>query len=128
MEKSHKTLQRIERLQRLNSAKEWINDDLYRLMYKEDLYIAAYERIKSQPGNMTPGTDGIATRGGRSSGLMTPRRPPNLDPKGRGDKSMVGKRGAAEDVCAVVLQRLSDKAKTGLFASQSPGVEPHTRR
>src|SRR6267143_4687747 len=57
-------------------------------------------------------TDGIATRGGRSSGLMTPRRPPNLDPKGRGDKSMVGKRGAAEDVCAVVLQRLSDKAKT----------------
>ena len=45
MEKSHKTLQRIERLQRLNSAKEWINDDLYRLMYKEDLYIAAYERM-----------------------------------------------------------------------------------
>src|SRR5216684_2924845 len=69
-------------------------------------------------------TDGIATRGGRSSGFMTPRRPPNLDPKGRGDKSMVGKRGAAEDVCAVVLQCLSDTAKTGLFASQSPGVEP----
>ena len=36
---------------------------------------------------------------------------------------MVGKRGAAEDVDAVVLQRLSDRAKTGLFASQSPGVE-----
>jgi group II intron reverse transcriptase/maturase len=27
-------------------------------MYKEDLYILAYERIKSAPGNMTPGTDG----------------------------------------------------------------------
>jgi group II intron reverse transcriptase/maturase len=26
-------------------------------MYKEDLYILAYERIKSAPGNMTPGTD-----------------------------------------------------------------------
>jgi hypothetical protein len=26
-------------------------------MYKEDLYIIAYERIKSKPGNMTPGTD-----------------------------------------------------------------------
>jgi len=63
LEKSHKTLQRIERLQRLNSAKEWINDDLYRLMYKEDLYIAAYERIKSQPGNMTPGTDGMTLDG-----------------------------------------------------------------
>jgi len=27
-------------------------------MYKEDLYILAYERMKSAPGNMTPGTDG----------------------------------------------------------------------
>jgi len=58
---------------------------------------------------------------------MTPRRTTHLDPKGRGDKSMLGKRGTAEDVYAVVLQRLSDTAKTGLFASQSPGVEPHTR-
>lgn len=38
------------------------------------------------------------------------------------------KRGTVEDVYAVVLQRLSDRAKTGLSASQSPGVEPHTRR
>jgi hypothetical protein len=27
-------------------------------MYKEDLYVVAYERIKSKPGNMTSGTDG----------------------------------------------------------------------
>src|SRR6266481_3122708 len=60
-------------------------------------------------------TDGIATRGGRSSGSMTPRRTTDLDPKGRGDKSMLVKRGTAEDVYAVVLQRLSDTAKTGLF-------------
>ena len=26
-------------------------------MYKEDLYIIAYERIKSAPGNLTPGSD-----------------------------------------------------------------------
>jgi hypothetical protein len=73
-------------------------------------------------------TDGIATRGGRSSGFMTPRRTTDLDPKGRGDKSMLIKRGTAEDVYAVVLQRLSDKAKTGLFEPQSPAVERHTRR
>jgi len=72
-------------------------------------------------------TDGIATGGGRSSGSKTPRQTTNLDPKGRGDKSMLIKRGTAEDVYAVVLQRLSDTAKTGLFESQSPGVEPHTR-
>lgn len=58
MEESYKTLQRVERLRRLNSQREWINTDLYRMMYKADLYIVAYERIKSKPGNMTPGTDG----------------------------------------------------------------------
>jgi hypothetical protein len=54
---SHKTLERLEYLRKLNSNKRWINNQLYRLMYKEDLYIVAYERIKSKPGNMTPGTD-----------------------------------------------------------------------
>ena len=49
---SQKTIARLERLQHLNSNREWINRDLYRLMYREDLYIIAYERIKSKPGNM----------------------------------------------------------------------------
>ena len=54
---SQKTLQRLECLRKLNSNRDWKNRDLYRLMYKEDLYILAYEQIKSKPGNMTPGTD-----------------------------------------------------------------------
>ena len=58
MDESQKTLQRLERLRQLNTDRNWINDHLYRLMYKEDLYILAYERIKSAPGNMTPGSDG----------------------------------------------------------------------
>lgn len=31
---------------------------LYRLFFNEELFMVAYERIKSKPGNMTPGTDG----------------------------------------------------------------------
>lgn len=58
MEKSEQTLQRLERLRHLNADRNWVNTDLYRLMYKEDLYILAYERIKSAPGNLTPGSDG----------------------------------------------------------------------
>jgi hypothetical protein len=54
---SYKTLERLERLRTLNRNRQWVNHDIYRLMYKEDLYILAYERIKSKPGNMTPGTD-----------------------------------------------------------------------
>jgi hypothetical protein len=55
---SQKALERLEILRNLNSTKEWINHGLYRLMYEEDLYKVAYERIKSKPGNMTAGTDG----------------------------------------------------------------------
>jgi retron-type reverse transcriptase len=54
---SQKTLERLEYLRKANRNRRWINQDLYRLMYKEELYIIAYERIKSKPGNMTPGTD-----------------------------------------------------------------------
>nr|AYE93218.1 hypothetical protein C0995_000097 [Termitomyces sp.]AYE93275.1 hypothetical protein C0995_000035 [Termitomyces sp.] len=32
-----------------------VNDKLYRLLYDKELYYAAYQRIKSKPGNMTPG-------------------------------------------------------------------------
>ena len=37
---------------------QWINRNLYRLLYNPALHIMAYERLKSKPGNMTPGTDG----------------------------------------------------------------------
>ena len=54
---SQKTLERLEYLRKSNSNRCWVNNQLYRLMYKEDLYIVAYERMKSKPGNMTAGTD-----------------------------------------------------------------------
>jgi nicotine oxidoreductase len=52
------TLERLEHLRKRNSNRQWVNRDLYRLMYKEDWYILAYERLKSKPGNMTAGSDG----------------------------------------------------------------------
>ena len=45
---------------------------------------------------------------------MTPRRPPHLDPKGRGNNSMVGKREMSEDVYGMVLQRLHDMVRAAL--------------
>ncbi len=58
----------------------------------------------------------------------TSRRPPYLDPKGRGDSSLVGKREMSEDVYGMVLQRLRDRVRAGLCEPQCPAVEPHTRR
>src|SRR5260370_25505339 len=53
-----RSLERLEVIRKLNGEnREWVNSELYRLMYKQDLYILAYEHIKSHPGNMTPGTD-----------------------------------------------------------------------
>jgi len=59
---------------------------------------------------------------------MTPRRTTNLDPKGRGDKSMFVKRGTTEDVYVVALQRLSDMAKAILPKPQCPVAERHALR
>jgi retron-type reverse transcriptase len=56
-EAGYNSLQRLEVICKLNAKSGWINDDLYRLMYQKDMYILAYERMKSNPGNMTPGTD-----------------------------------------------------------------------
>lgn len=52
-----KSFTRIEAIRKANADPTYVNDRLYRLMFKEDLYIAAYEKIKSKPGNMTPGVD-----------------------------------------------------------------------
>ncbi|HEJ2783819.1 TPA: hypothetical protein SL223_001380 [Pseudomonas aeruginosa] len=49
---------RLEALRKANTSHTYINDRIYRLMFREDLYIAAYEKIKSKPGNMTAGVDG----------------------------------------------------------------------
>jgi group II intron reverse transcriptase/maturase len=57
LEGNHKAIQRLEVIRQLNKKRGWINRDLYRLLFKPDLYEVAYERVKSEPGNMTPGTD-----------------------------------------------------------------------
>ncbi|SFF27114.1 reverse transcriptase domain-containing protein [Paracidovorax wautersii] len=49
---------RLSKLEELNADPNWVNEDLYRLLYRPELYVLAYERIKSSPGNMTAGTDG----------------------------------------------------------------------
>lgn len=49
---------RLDKLRELNTHSGWVNKDLYRLLFKPELHILAYEKIKSAPGNMTRGSDG----------------------------------------------------------------------
>jgi hypothetical protein len=55
---SQRAIQRLEVIRQLNARSGWTNRSLYKLMFSPDLYVLAYARIKSEPGNMTPGTDG----------------------------------------------------------------------
>ena len=50
-----------------------------------------------------------------------------LKAKAGGEKSMLEKRGALEDVKGAAPQGPRDRAKATLPESQSPVVEPHTR-
>src|SRR4051794_15938572 len=54
----NQALVRLEALRRHNADRGWVNFDLYRLLYRPELYEVAYEKIKSKPGNMTAGSDG----------------------------------------------------------------------
>lgn len=69
---SDKGLIRLASIAKLNADPAWVNNDLYRLMFREDLYVAAYEGIKSKPGNMTPGIDGSTLDGTSLEGTIRP--------------------------------------------------------
>jgi group II intron reverse transcriptase/maturase len=60
---TYEAFNRLYVLQRLNSDNGWVNRDLYRLLYRPELYVLAYERMKSKAGNMTEGTDGLTLDG-----------------------------------------------------------------
>jgi len=62
---------RLETLCKLNTQREWTNNDLYRLMFKEDMYVLAYERIKSKCAQIFPGEDtGNQEKGGHLTSLQ----------------------------------------------------------
>lgn len=54
---STNAIERIRRIAKLceENPKFIVKDKLYRLLYDKRLHMAAYEKLKSKPGNMTPG-------------------------------------------------------------------------
>lgn len=41
-----------------SKVKDYKYERIYRILFNEEMFMLAYEKIKSKPGNMTPGTDG----------------------------------------------------------------------
>jgi len=140
LDESQKTLQRLERLRQLNTDRNWINDHLYRLMYKEDLYILAYERIKSAPGNMTPGSDGKTIDGISMSMIQNiiqemrteqfqfkPVRTVYI-PKANGKKRKLGipstRDKIVQEVIRLILEGIYDSPHGPYFHETSHGFRP----
>ncbi len=138
---SQKTLERLEHLRKLNSEKQWINHDLYRLMYKEDLYILAYERIKSKPGNMTPGSDGETLDGFSLKTIQEiihemkteqfhfkPVRTTYI-PKANGKLRKLGipsvRDKIVQEVVHMILEAIYDSPHGPYFMKTSHGFRPH---
>jgi len=136
-----KTLERLECLRKLNSNRAWVNNDLYRFLYKEDLYIVAYERIKSKPGNMTAGTDKETLDG---FSLETIReiiqemrteqfqfKPVRMTfiPKANGKMRKLGipcvRDKVVQEVMRMLLEAIYDSPSAPYFSSSSHGFRPN---
>ncbi len=141
MDESQKTLQRLERLRQLNTDRNWMNMHLYRLMYKEDLYILAYERIKSAPGNLTPGSDKQTIDGFSLTAIRTiiqeirteqfqfkPVRTVYI-PKPNGKKRKLGipstRDKIVQEVIRTILECIYDSPKGPYFHEMSHGFRPN---
>lgn len=132
-----KALERLEVIRNLNAQRGWVNSNLYRLTQKDDMLIVAYERLKSQPGNMTPGIDpetldGTARRTIEmlSEQLRTEKYQPKpvrtvYIPKANGKKRKLGipspKDKIVQEVVRVILEAVYDSPKGAYFKDSSHG-------
>jgi group II intron reverse transcriptase/maturase len=133
-------LKRLDVVARLNKEPRWVNKDLYRLMYCEDLYLAAYERLKSKPGNMTPGVDGSTLDGfsretirkitdamRNESFRFSPARRVEI-PKANGKTRPLGIASPTEKVVQeairMVLEAIYDSPEGPTFLESSHGFRP----
>jgi len=132
-----KAIQRLEVIRQLNAKAEWQNDNLYKLMLRPDLYVLAYEKIKSEPGNMTPGTDGETLDGFSSKEveklieeMKTERYQPRpvkrtYIPKANGKMRKLGIPGVrdkiVQEVIRLILEAVYDSNHGAYFKDTSHG-------
>jgi len=141
-----KALRRLNALLSKNVDPCWVNEDLYRLMYIPEMYVMAYEQIKSKPGNMTKGADGSTIDGFSMEtidGIVTKMRDESFQfqrarrvyiPKKSGGKRPLGVGNPTDKVVQAViktiLEAVYDSPAGPTFREHShgfrPGRSPHT--
>ncbi|WP_232480174.1 reverse transcriptase domain-containing protein [Roseomonas sp. KE2513] len=145
-EMGDKVLGRLEALRKANGNSAWVNHDLYRLMFKPGLYVVAYERIKSSPGNMTPGADKQTLDGFsmhniekivsemRNESFQFSRARRVQIPKPNGGKRPLGiappKEKVVQEAIRIILESIYDSPHGSSFSNLSfgfrRGMGPHS--
>jgi hypothetical protein len=110
--------------------------DIYRLMCSEDLFLAAYHRIKSKTGNMTPGSDsetldGISLEDIRKTILdlqldrfqFRPVRRTYI-PKANGKTRPLGIPSPRDKIVQEVMRLVLEAIYEGTFKDTSHGFRP----
>lgn len=137
----NQALARLEALRRHNADSGWVNRDLYRLLYRPDLYELAYEKIKSKPGNMTPGSDGRTLDGYSHqviSDLIGSLRDESFQfqpvqrtyvPKSNGKQRPLGipspRDKVVQEAMRLILEAIYDSPHGSYFLNSSHGFRPH---
>ena len=137
----NQALVRLEALRKRNADRGWVNFDLYRLLYRPELYEVAYERIKSKPGNMTPGTDGTTLDGFSRTVIadlierlrdesfqFRPARRTHI-PKANGKTRPLGipspRDKVVQEVLRMILEGIYDSPHGAYFLDTSHGFRPN---
>jgi group II intron reverse transcriptase/maturase len=131
----------LEALRKHNVDRGWVNFDLYRLLYRPELYEVAYEKIKSKPGNMTAGSDGqtldgfshqtirnlIASLRDESFQFQPARR--THIPKANGKMRALGipspRDKVVQEALRLILEAIYDSPHGAYFLESSHGFRPN---
>lgn len=133
-------LERLKILAILNSPdKNFVNRDLYRLLYNRELYVIAYENLKSNKGALTPAADPDATLQGfsleRIDKLIEQMRNQSWKPKlarqilipkaGKKTLRPLGIQGPEDKIVQEVVRMILEAIYNKLFDKNSYGFRPN---
>lgn len=115
---------------------DYVFERIYRIFFNEEMFMLAYERIKSKPGNMTPGTDGQTIDGmtiGRIQKLIESLKDESYlpkpakrvyIPKKNGKKRPLGIPTVDDKLVQEVARMILEAIYEGHFEDTSHGFRP----